>query len=126
MMNYAFTESSLLDMKTLMPVSFAVMALMLALPTRGFSGTFATILVVTLSILTAMGLGGWAGFPFTPPSAAIVESLRDSWYASAPAVGGPCWSSRWRRMLMKVEGRTDEGSDESTDVDRAAGGRAPA
>ena len=70
MMNYAFTESSLLDMKTLMPVSFAVMALMLALLTRGFSGTFATILVVALSILTAMGLGGWAGFPFTPPSAA--------------------------------------------------------
>ena len=70
MMNYAFTESSLLDMKTLMPVSFAVMALMLALLTRGFSGTFATILVVSLSILTAMGLGGWAGFPFTPPSAA--------------------------------------------------------
>ena len=70
MMNYAFTESSLLDMKTLMPLSFAVMALMLALLTRGFSGTFATILVVALSVLVAMGLGGWAGFPFTPPSAA--------------------------------------------------------
>ena len=70
MMNYAFTESSLLDMKTLMPVSFAVMALMLALLTRGLSGTFATLLVVALSILVAMGLGGWAGFPFTPPSAA--------------------------------------------------------
>ena len=70
MMNYAFTESSLLDMKTLMPVSFAVMALMLALLTRGFSGTFATVLVVALSVLAAMGLGGWAGFPFTPPSAA--------------------------------------------------------
>ena len=70
MMNYAFTESSLLDMKTLMPVSFAVMALMLALLTRGLGGTFATMLVVALSILTAMGLGGWAGFPFTPPSAA--------------------------------------------------------
>ena len=70
MMNYAFTESSLLDMKTLMPVSFAVMALMLALLTRGLGGTFATLLVVALSILVAMGLGGWAGFPFTPPSAA--------------------------------------------------------
>ena len=70
MMNYAFTESSLLDMKTLMPVSFAVMALMLALLTRGLGGTFATMLVVALSILAAMGLGGWAGFPFTPPSAA--------------------------------------------------------
>ena len=70
MMNYAFTESSLLDMKTLMPVSFAVMALMLALLTRGLGGTFATMLVVALSILAAMGLGGWVGFPFTPPSAA--------------------------------------------------------
>ena len=70
MMNNAFLESSQHDLKTLVPASFAVMALALALLTRGLSGTFATMLVVTLSIVTAMGLGGWAGFPLTPPTAA--------------------------------------------------------
>ena len=70
MMNNAFVESSQHDLKTLVPASFAVMALALALLTRGLSGTFATMLVVTLSIVTAMGLGGWAGFPLTPPTAA--------------------------------------------------------
>ena len=70
MLNNAFVESSQHDLKTLVPASFAVMALALALLTRGLSGTFATMLVVTLSIVTAMGLGGWAGFPLTPPTAA--------------------------------------------------------
>ena len=70
MMNNAFVEATQLDLKTLVPASFAVMAVMLALLTRGFGGTFATLLVVALSIMTAMGLGGWAGFPLTPPSAA--------------------------------------------------------
>ena len=70
MLNYAFTESSLHDMKTLVPLSFLVMAVVLAFLTRGLGGTFATMLVVALSIATAMGLGGWVGFPLTPPSAA--------------------------------------------------------
>ena len=70
MMNQAFMEATLHDLWTLVPASFAAMALMLVLLTRGFSGTIATMLVVALSILTAIGLGGWVGFPFTTPSAA--------------------------------------------------------
>ncbi len=69
MLDNAFAESSKQDGVTLIPLSFAIMALMLLLMTGGIAGTLLTMLVVLLSILFAMGLGGWAGFPLSPPSA---------------------------------------------------------
>lgn len=68
LMNNAFAESAQGDMKNLVPLSFAVMFLMLLLLLKSFSTTFGTILVIFLSILTGMGLGGYIGFPLTGPS----------------------------------------------------------
>ena len=67
--NQTFMEVSLRDLKTLVPASFVAMTLMLVLLTRGFSGTFAISLVVTLSVMSAVGLGGWAGIPMTAATA---------------------------------------------------------
>ena len=67
--NQAFMEVSLDDLRTLIPASFLAMTFMLLLLTRGFSGTFAIMLVVTMSVMTAVGIGGWAGLPMTSPSA---------------------------------------------------------
>ena len=67
--NQTFMEVSLNDLKTLVPASFATMTLVLVLLTRGFSGTFAIMLVVALSVMTAVGIGGWVGLPMTAPSA---------------------------------------------------------
>jgi len=69
LMNNAFTEASQGDMQTLIPLSFLLMLVTLALLTRSVSGTVATLFVILFSILTAMGLGGYLGFPITPPSA---------------------------------------------------------
>ncbi len=69
MMNNAFSESSKKDMQTLLPISFLVMFVMLGLLLRGFTATFGTIFVIAFSIVAAMGLGGYLGFPITPPSA---------------------------------------------------------
>ncbi|HEC19005.1 MAG TPA: hypothetical protein ENI97_06635 [Gammaproteobacteria bacterium] len=69
LMNNAFAEASQADMKKLVPISFALMLITLGLMIRGFSGTIATLLVIVGSILTAMGMGGYLGFPITPPSA---------------------------------------------------------
>ena len=69
LMNNAFAEASQADMKKLVPISFALMLITLGLMIRGFFGTFATLLVIIGSIMTAMGLGGHIGFPLTPPSA---------------------------------------------------------
>ncbi len=67
--NQAFVDVSLGDLQMLVPASFAAMTLMLVLLTGGFSGTFAIMLVVALSVMTAVGLGGWVGLPMTAPSA---------------------------------------------------------
>ena len=67
-MNNAFAESAQGDMTSLVPLSFAVMFVMLLLLLKSFSTTFGTILVIFMSILVGMGLGGYIGFPLTGPS----------------------------------------------------------
>ena len=67
--NQTFMEVSLRDLKLLVPASFAAMTLALVLLTGGFSGTFAIMLVVAFSVMSAVGLGGWVGLPMTAPSA---------------------------------------------------------
>jgi uncharacterized protein len=116
LMNNAFSESSKGDMMSLVPLSFLLMVIFLAVLLRDFQrgwlvllgvvaslgmiglaiatlgipvpavlglvavgvgimlwafpATIGTVLVILLSIVTAMGLGGYIGFPITPPSAA--------------------------------------------------------
>lgn len=69
MMNNAFGEASRDDMAKLVPISIGVMLLMLIFLTKSFSGTFLTLLVIFCSILAAMGIGGYIGYPISPPSA---------------------------------------------------------
>ena len=69
-MNNAFSEMSKGDMATLVPISLGVMLLVLGLLTGSAAAIFATLLVLLLSIIAAMGAGGWIGYPITPPSAA--------------------------------------------------------
>ncbi len=114
-MNYSFEEQSKGDMRTLVPMSFLIMLIFLAILLRDFQrslwaflavtaslaligfliasvtlpivavvalgllgfgilmwafpATIVTVLVILLSIVTAMGIGGHLGFPLTPPSA---------------------------------------------------------
>jgi predicted RND superfamily exporter protein len=102
MMNNAFSESSILDMKTLVPVSFLVMALALLALTRGFAGTAATLLVVLLTIVFAMGAGGWVGFPITPPS------------ATAPTIILTVTIANCVHVLVTYLQRMGEGDDRNT------------
>ena len=67
--NQTFMEVTLKDLKTLVPACFVVMVLVLALLTRGFSGTFTTMLVVAMAVITAVGTGGWIGLPMTSAAA---------------------------------------------------------
>ncbi len=69
MMNNSFSEASQDDMSTLMPLMYLVLIVTMGLMLRSFSGTFAAVLVIGLSAFTALGLAGWAGILFTPPSA---------------------------------------------------------
>ena len=67
--NQTFMEVSLNDLKALVPASFAAMSLILFALIRGIGGTFAIMLVVALSVMTSVGLGGWIGLPMTAASA---------------------------------------------------------
>lgn len=69
MMSNAFAEASMVDMSTLMPIMFLVVLITLAVLLRSFSGTFNTLLVIILSIMSAMGLAGWFGAVISPPVA---------------------------------------------------------
>jgi hypothetical protein len=70
LLSNAFSEAAQKDVATLTPLMFLIIALVLALTTRKFSGVMATMLVVTLSAAAAMGIGGWIGIPVSPPVSA--------------------------------------------------------
>nr|VFK31629.1 MAG: hypothetical protein BECKMB1821I_GA0114274_102534 [Candidatus Kentron sp. MB]VFK75864.1 MAG: hypothetical protein BECKMB1821H_GA0114242_10344 [Candidatus Kentron sp. MB] len=67
-MNNAFSESSMDDMRFLLPISFGVMLIALVLLLRRSTGTFATSLIILMSILAGMGAGIYSGIFITPPS----------------------------------------------------------
>lgn len=68
-LNNAFTEASMVDMQTLIPLMYGALLLVMAILLRSVSGTFSTLLVIGLSAMTAMGLAGWFHIALTPPSA---------------------------------------------------------
>ena len=69
MMNNAFPEASQADGKTLIPIAFGVIIVVLLLLLKGLSGTAATLILVIFSIIIGMGAGGHIGIKLTPPSA---------------------------------------------------------
>lgn len=69
MMNNSFSEASQDDMKNLMPLMFLALILTIGIMLRSISGAIVAVLVIGLSAVTALGLAGWAGILFTPPSA---------------------------------------------------------
>jgi predicted RND superfamily exporter protein len=68
MLGNAFAEAAQHDMATLVPIMFLVIAITLWLLLRSITGTLATMLVITLSIICAMGMFGWLGWTLTGPS----------------------------------------------------------
>lgn len=77
MNNLAFLEASLNDLQTLVPLAFVIAFLCIAgymwYASRSWvtclSGTFASLVVVVVSITTAMGIAGWLGIDLSTPVA---------------------------------------------------------
>jgi predicted RND superfamily exporter protein len=65
----AFGEQARRDMSTLTPIMYGVILMVTFLILRSLSGTFAVMIIVSLSTLLAMGVTGWIGIQLTPPSA---------------------------------------------------------
>ncbi len=69
LLNNAFSENSMKDMSTLVPIMFAVIMLFLVVLLRSLWSTLATMAVIVASIVSAIGIAGWLGIRLTPPSA---------------------------------------------------------
>ncbi len=70
MLNNAFQEMSLKDMETMVPAMYLIIVIVAFLLLRSITATIGTVLVILLSLMTAMGLAGWVGIELTPPSSA--------------------------------------------------------
>ena len=69
MVNQTFVEASIDSQMIFLPASLALMAVVLGVLVRGWAGVLATGFVIVFSIMASMGLGIWAGLPFSPPIA---------------------------------------------------------
>lgn len=75
MLNSAFFEAANGDFQTLTPLMFLIVIITILLTTRTFSGTISTLIVIVLSIMTAMGFGAYMGIGLTPPSGAFINII---------------------------------------------------
>jgi predicted RND superfamily exporter protein len=75
MMSNAFTEASRDDIKFLVPLMYCVIILVMWLMLRSGWATLATMSVVVISAVTALGVAGWLHILLTPPSAAAPQII---------------------------------------------------
>jgi uncharacterized protein len=68
-MNNAFSEAGQGDMKTLVPIMYLLVFVIMTLVLRSFLATLTSVVIIAFSILTGMGLAGWLGIQLTPVSA---------------------------------------------------------
>ncbi|VAX27950.1 Predicted exporter of the RND superfamily [hydrothermal vent metagenome] len=68
LLNNAFGEASKKDMATLIPAMFLTLILIVGLSLRSFYATIATLFVILISTVTAMGVAGWLGISITAAS----------------------------------------------------------
>lgn len=68
MLNNTFAESGQRDIMTLVPLMYGVLLIVMLFALRTVTGTFATLMVILLSCVTAMGAAGYGGVLLTPVS----------------------------------------------------------
>lgn len=83
MMNHSFSESGMQDAATLIPAMYGVLLLMTFLTLRSISATVATLSIIMLSTIAAMGVGGWMHVELTPismstPTIVLTLAIADS------------------------------------------------
>ncbi|MBW9258639.1 MAG: MMPL family transporter [Candidatus Thiodiazotropha sp. (ex. Lucinisca nassula)] len=70
-MNNAFPTASQDDMKSLYPIMFGAVILVLVLMLRSIPGTLSTLIIIILMIIATMGLTGWLGIKMSPPTTTV-------------------------------------------------------
>jgi predicted RND superfamily exporter protein len=68
MFDNAFSEATMDDMKTLIPLMFVVLVSIVGLALRSYTGTIATLVIILMSMVTGLGMAGWLGIKLTTGS----------------------------------------------------------
>ncbi|AOE49303.1 efflux RND transporter permease subunit [Kangiella sediminilitoris] len=66
--NYALTDASKEDLKSVMPLMYLAALVLLGLLLRTIGGVFATWIMILISLIASMGAAGWAGITLMAPS----------------------------------------------------------
>ena len=69
MIDNGFGEITADDMSSLVPIMFLVLIVITGVTLRSVSGTFVTLLVILMSMLTGLGAAGWMGLQMNTASA---------------------------------------------------------
>lgn len=65
MLDNSYSESAIEDFSHLVPISFGLMMLLIALLVGGIAGTLVTMIIIIASVIAAMGTSGYIGFPLS-------------------------------------------------------------
>jgi predicted RND superfamily exporter protein len=68
MLDNSFSESAIHDFAVLVPISFVLMMVLISILVGGIAGTFVTMLIIIASVIAAMGVTGYIGFPLSGQS----------------------------------------------------------
>jgi len=68
MLSNAFSEAAQGDIKTLTPLMFLIIAVVLYVTTRSVFGLLGAMITITLSTFAAIGTAAWFGIPMSPPA----------------------------------------------------------
>lgn len=75
MLNSAFVETGIRDMRTLIPLMYLVLIVVMVVLLRSVSGTIATVAVIALSAISAMGVAGFNRLLLDPVSSQAVTMI---------------------------------------------------
>ena len=75
LLSNAFFEASMLDMQTLIPAMYLIIIITMFLLLRSIGASFATVLVIFMSMGATMGAAGWVGIKLTPPSSSATTII---------------------------------------------------
>ncbi|MCB1122982.1 MAG: MMPL family transporter, partial [Verrucomicrobiae bacterium] len=67
MMNNAFSESSMIDMQTIIPLMYLGIIITMIVLLRSYSSTISVLTVIVFTTIASMGLMGWFGIDMSPP-----------------------------------------------------------
>lgn len=73
--NVTMGEAIKQDIENLLGLSYLVMIITMVILLRTFSGMLLTLMVISFSVLSTMGLFGWLGFTMTPPTGFVPTAI---------------------------------------------------